>query len=104
MLNDMTQKHTKKPPNLRSIRRACRRELERTIKKLKQWIPSDQVKEAEELYYKQVLLNLTFIVDNSSNRKIQANWWEEHVAPGIASIWNVDVTRLTRAFRDSYGG
>lgn len=104
MQNDMTEKHKKKPPNLRSIRRACRRELERTIKKLKQWIPADQVKQAEDLYFQKVVLNLTFVVENSSNRRIQANWWEEHVAPEIAEIWNIDVARLSRAFRDAYGG
>ena len=104
MQNDITEKHKKKLPNPRSIRRACRRELERTIKKLKQWIPAEQVKQAEELYCRKVLSNLAFIFDNSSNRKVQADWWEENVAPEIAEIWNVDVARLSRAFRDSYGG
>jgi len=102
--NNLTEKHNPKPPNLRSIRRACRRELERTIKKLKQYISADQVKQAEELYYQKVLQNITFIMENRSNRKVQANWWEEHVAPEIASIWDIDISRLTRAFRDSYGG
>lgn len=104
MPSPMEEKHNKRLPNQRSIRRACRRELERTIKRLKQRIPTSQVDEATKLYFQKVILNLPFILEHQSNRKVQADWWEEHVAPEIAQLWNVDQDRLARAFRQAYGG
>lgn len=104
MQSYMEEKHNKRPPNLRSIRRACRRELERTIKKLKQWIPASQVDEAAKLYFQKVVQHLPYILEHQSNRKVQADWWAEHVAPEIAELWNIEQDRLVRAFRQAYGG
>ena len=91
-------------PNLRKIRRACNKELYRTIKRLHIWVPPGRVAEAEKLYLGKVIAHLPFIVEHSSNRKALADWWEENVCPDIAAIWNVDRERLARAFRDAFGG
>lgn len=97
-------KHTAEFPNTRKIRRACNKELYRTIKRLKIWIPPEQLTQAEELYFKKVVLNLPWITENGSNRKALSDWWEAHVCPGIAALWNVEPEQLTKAFRESFGG
>ena len=99
-----SEKHNQNLPTLRKIRRACNNELYRTVKRLKVWIPPAQLAEAEELYLKKVVLNLQFIAENGSNRKLLADWWEENVCPEIASLWNVEPSALARAFRDAFGG
>ncbi len=55
------EKHKAPFPTARGIRRACGRELYRTIKKLKQYIPPQQVAKAEEIYFKKVALNLVWV-------------------------------------------
>lgn len=104
MFNKNNENHNKPLPKARSIRRACNRELYRTIKKLKIWIPPGQIVKAEELYYKRVLLHLPWIVENGSNRKALSDWWEEQVCPEIASLWNVEPRVLAKAFREAFGG
>jgi hypothetical protein len=76
----------------------------RTAKRLKTWIAPELMQQAEEFYVKQVLLHLAYIVETRSNRKAQADWWEEHVSPQIAKLWQVEPALLNRAFRDAYGG
>lgn len=100
------QKKSAKPsfPSLRALRRACNRELYRTIKKLKIWIPPDQVVTAEKFYLKKVVGNLQWIVENRDNRKKQADWWEKEVCPEIAGMWNVEAPALAEAFRSAFGG
>ena len=97
-------KHTKPFPSVRSIRRSCNRELYRTIKRLKTYISPERIEEAEKIYMKKVVLNLPYIVEHRSNRKVLANWWEEEVAAEIAAIWEVDTAVLANAFRDAFGG
>ncbi|WJH37077.1 dehydrogenase [Paenibacillus sp. CC-CFT747] len=91
-------------PSARKIRRACSKELYRTIKRLKVWIPPEQVLQAEELYYKKVILNLPFIVENGSNRKLLADWFEENAASDIAKLWNLEPGAVASAFRNAFGG
>lgn len=91
-------------PTARKIRRACSNELYRTMKRLKLWLPKEKIDQAEKLYFKKVALNLQWIVENQSNRKLQADWWAEHVGPEIAELWGVEQERLCAAFRDAYGG
>ncbi|MCR8644727.1 dehydrogenase [Paenibacillus sp. N1-5-1-14] len=98
------EKHKTQAPNLRQIRRACNKELYRTAKRIGHYIAPEKIEEAEKLYYKQVLSHLPFIVENSSNRKELANWWETNVAPDIAAIWEVEVDVLSRKFREAFGG
>jgi hypothetical protein len=97
-------KHEKPLPNARQIRRTCGKELYRTVKRLKLYVPPDRMKEAEELYVKKVMGHLLWIVENGSNRKVLADWFEEQVAPELAPIWKVEPAQLARAFRDSFGG
>lgn len=97
-------KHEQQLPTARKVRRTCNKELYRTIKRLHMWIPPAKVEEAEKLYYRKVILNLIWIAENSSNRKVLADWWEENIAPDIAALWDVDVKRLSAAFRDGFGG
>lgn len=104
MFDKSNEKHNKPLPNARKVRRACNRELYRTIKRLKIWIPPEQIVKAEELYFKKVLLNLPWIVENGSNRKGLADWWEENVCPEIAPLWNVEPQILAKAFREAFGG
>jgi predicted RNase H-like nuclease len=96
------EKHNKSLPSLRHIRRSCQRELYRTVKKLNTYINADQLKEAEQVYLRKVVLHLPWISENGSNRKRLADWWEEQVCADIASIWNVEPHTLARAFRDSF--
>lgn len=97
-------KHQKPLPNARQIRRSCSKELYRTVKRLKTYIPPDRLKAAEELYFKKVALNLVWIAENGSNRKLLSDWWEEQVCKDIAELWSVEPAELARAFRDSFGG
>lgn len=91
-------------PSARQLRRTCDKELYRTVKRLNVWIPPDKMEEANQLYFKKVVLNLTWIVENGKNRKKLADWWEEAVAPEIASMWGVSEDKLARAFRQAFGG
>ncbi len=97
----------KQPPQLptaRGIRRSCKNELYRTIKRLKMYIPPEKIQEAEQLYFKKVVGKLIWIVENGQNRKKLADWFDEAVAGDIAEIWGIDKERLSSAFRDSFGG
>ncbi|MFK7694505.1 dehydrogenase [Paenibacillus sp. HJGM_3] len=98
------EKHKAPLPTLRKLRRACNNELYRTVKRMKIWIPPAQLVEAEDLYLKKVVLNLPFIVENSSNRKLLSDWWDENVCPEIAQLWNVEPALLSRCFREAFGG
>jgi len=99
-----SEKHNQDLPTLRKIRRACNKELYRTIKRLKIYIPPAQLAEAEQLYLKKVVLNLPYIAENNSNRKLLADWWDENVCADIAALWNVDPADLAKAFREAFGG
>lgn len=97
-------RHERQLPTPRTIRRSCKRELYRTIKRLKVHVPPDKAAEAERLYYRKVIEHLVWIAENGSNRKLLADWWARHVAPDIARLWQVDENRLASAFRDGFGG
>ncbi|XEC97717.1 dehydrogenase [Paenibacillus tarimensis] len=97
-------KHQPNYPTARKIRRACSNELYRTVKRLKVWIPPEKVAEAENIYFKKVILNLQWITENHSNRKLLSDWWDENVSAEIAELWNVERSRLCGAFRDAFGG
>ena len=97
-------KHDMQLPSPRSIRRACSRELYRTIKRLNIYVAPEKVEAAEKLYYEKVIGNLLWIFEHRSDRKRQADWWAEAVAPHIAALWGVDEARLAQAFRESYAG
>jgi hypothetical protein len=96
------EKHTNPLPSLRRIRRACQRELYRTVKKLKAHITPELMMEAEKLYLHKVVLNLVWIHENGSRRKLLADWWEEQVCPEIAALWSIEPHVLAKAFRDSF--
>lgn len=98
------EKHKQPLPTVRDIRRACSRELYRTVKRLKMYIPPDQINSAEKLYVERVLQNLPYIAENGSNRRLLADWWDENVNADVAALWNVEPDRLARAFRDAFGG
>jgi toxin CptA len=98
------EKHSSPLPTPRTIRRACGNELYRTVKRLKQHIPAALVQQAEEIYVKRVIGNLMWIVENRSNRKLLADWWDEEISEEIAQLWSVDRAKLMRAFRDAFGG
>lgn len=104
MNNTGKMKHARELPTARSIRRTCSRELYRARKKLGGWISPDAVQEGEKLYYQKVMLNLIWIAENGSNRKLLCDWWDENVLSELAALWNVDEAALARAFRDSFGG
>jgi hypothetical protein len=76
----------------------------RTRKKLGHWIAPELVEQADELYFKKVILNLPWIVANGSNRRLLSDWWEEHICPEVAALWSEDPAVLSKAFRDSFGG
>ncbi|RXZ84320.1 dehydrogenase [Paenibacillaceae bacterium] len=103
-MNPAHEKHQSDYPTARKIRRACSNELYRTIKRLKQPILPNKVAEAEKIYYRKVILNLQWIHENHSNRKLLSDWWEENVSEEIAALWEVDRTRLCDAFRNAFGG
>ncbi|WP_042165700.1 hypothetical protein [Paenibacillus gorillae] len=98
------QKHASNLPTARKIRRACSNELYRTAKRLKLWVSKDKMEQAEALYYKKVILNLMWIAEHESNRKVLADWWDENVSAEIAELWDVDPVRLRQAFREAFGG
>jgi toxin CptA len=91
-------------PSARKIRRACGVELYRTIKRLGRYIPPEKIEEAEKLYFRKVAENLIWIHENRDNRRKLADWWEEHVCPEIAALWDVEPKRLGAAFRAAFGG
>jgi predicted RNase H-like nuclease len=97
------EKHAAPFPNPRTIRRACRNELYRTVKRLKFHVPADLLKQGEELYVKRVIENLVWITANHSNRKMLADWWDESVCGDLAALWSVDGSKLSKAFRDAFG-
>ncbi len=97
-------KHDQSYPTARKIRRACSREMYRARKKIDKWISPELVDKADEIYYKKVLLNLIWISENSSNRKLLSDWWDENVCPEIAELWEIEPALLARAFRESFGG
>ncbi len=103
-LPDKKGKHEQDLPTIRKIRRTCNKELYRTVKRLKTWIPPERVEEGEKLYLRKVVGNLLWIAENGSNRKLLADWWAEHVAPELAELWEVDEQQLSRAFREGFGG
>lgn len=96
--------HKRELPNVRTIRRTCNKELYRTIKKLKKWIPPEKVEQAEKLYFKKVAENFVWIHEHAGKRKVLADWWEENVGPEIAELWEVDLSALAKAFRSAFGG
>ncbi|REK74653.1 dehydrogenase [Paenibacillus paeoniae] len=98
------QKHATAYPSARKIRRSCSNELYRTAKRLKVWIPSDKMEQAEAIYFKKVAANLTWIFEHRSNRKAQADWWDQNVSAEIAELWEVERPALCEAFREAYGG
>ncbi|WP_438349118.1 hypothetical protein ACP8HI_26850 [Paenibacillus sp. FA6] len=104
----MPPNHTSKKdmplPTPRGIRRACIKELYRTIKRMKTHIPDPLLKEGEEFYYRKVIGNLIWIHENHSNRKLLYQWWEREVAEELASLWQVEQGKLCHAFRDAFGG
>ena len=104
MKNNTNEKHKQPFPSAREIRRACHKELYRTAKRLKIWIPPASMQQAEDLYVRKVAVNLPFIVENRSNRKALADWWETNVCAEIAELWNVEFPVLAKAFRDAFGG
>ncbi|MND76180.1 hypothetical protein D3C76_284590 [compost metagenome] len=99
-----TGKHANSLPTPRKIRRTCSKELYRTIKRLGVYIPEQRIKEGEDFYYKKVIGNLIWIAENSSNRKLLADWWDEAVSSELAVLWEVDREALSRAFRSAFGG
>ncbi|MDB5054218.1 MAG: dehydrogenase [Bacilli bacterium] len=102
MKNYTNEKHNQTYPSLRNIRRACQRELYRTVKKLNKYISPDIMKQAEQIYLQKVVLNLPWIAENGSNRKLLANWWKDNVCDEIAVLWSVEPSTLAIAFRDSF--
>jgi hypothetical protein len=98
------EKHTTGYPTARKIKRACSNELYRTAKRMNKWIPKEKVEEAEKLYFKKVALNLPWIHENQSNRKVLSDWWDENVSAEIAELWEVDRAALCEAFRHAFGG
>ena len=91
-------------PTPRGIRRACSKELYRTVKRLKQYISPELVKQGEQLYYRKVIGKLIWIHENYSNKKLLCDWWEKEVAPELAELWQVPEKPLTAAFREAFGG
>jgi hypothetical protein len=98
------QKHKPSYPTARKIRRSCSRELYRASKRIGKWIQPDLVDQAEDLYFKKVILNLPWIVEHSSNRKALCDWWDENVRQEVAELWQVEPNILGKAFRESFGG
>lgn len=93
-----------KPPSPRGIRRACSKELYRTTKRLKLYLPPETLKQGEELYYRKVIGNLIWIRENYSNKKLLCDWWEKDVCGELAELWQVPERQLASAFRDAFGG
>lgn len=91
-------------PTPRGIRRACSKELYRTIKRMKTHIPEPLLKQGEDYYYRKVIGNLIWIHENHSNRRLLYQWWEREVSEELATLWQVDHEKLCHAFRDAFGG
>jgi len=104
MNSSNSQKHQGSLPTARKIRRACENELYRTAKRLNLWIPKEKIAEAEKAYFRKVILNLQWITENHSNRRLLADWWDENVSDEIALLWDVELDKLRTAFRQSFGG
>lgn len=98
------EKHSAPLPSARGIRRSCNKELYRTMKRMKLWVPQERVSEAEKYYFRKVVENLLWIHENGKNRKLLSDWFEREVAGDIAKMWNVDRQALATAFRESFGG
>lgn len=98
------EKHQAVYPSARRIRRACRLELYRTVKRLGLYIPAEKVEAAEKLYFRKVAENLIWVHEHRDNRKKLADWWEASVCPDIASLWEVEPHKLSSAFRSAFGG
>ncbi|CAM3379860.1 dehydrogenase [Marinicrinis lubricantis] len=98
------EKHQQALPSARKIRRTCNKELYRTVKKLGIWIPADKLEQGEQLYFRKVASNLIWVFENGNNRKKLADWFEEAVAPELADLWEIDKSKLSAAFRSSFGG
>ena len=97
-----SEKNKQQAISLRQIRRACHRELLRTVKKLKTHITPELMEQAEQLYLHKVVLNLSWILENGSHRKRLADWWETNVCPDIAALWQVEPAVLAHAFREAF--
>ncbi|MBO2945522.1 hypothetical protein JJQ72_16210 [Paenibacillus sp. F411] len=93
-----------RPPSPRGIRRACSKELYRTVKRLKTYIEPELVKQGEELYYRKVIGNLIWIHENYSNKKLLCDWWDTEVSAELAELWQVPEKALQGAFRSAFGG
>lgn len=91
-------------PSARKVRRSCQTELQRTIKRMKIWIPSSKIEQANQFYYQKVVQHSVWIHENRTHRKKQVDWWEENCCDEMAKILDVDRTALAEAFRASYGG
>ncbi|MFS0727104.1 dehydrogenase [Paenibacillus sp. 1P07SE] len=91
-------------PTARKIKRACSKELYRTVKRLDRWIPPALVEQAEQIYIRKVMLNLIWIHENRSNRKLLCDWWDEQLSEEIAALWGIDREQLAAAFRHAFGG
>ena len=98
------QKHASAYPSARKIKRACENELYRTVKRLGVYIPKDRLELAEKLYVQKVFLNVQWIHEHASNRKVLSDWWDENVSADIAALWEVDQSKLCAAFRSAFGG
>ena len=103
MLKQQRVNHQPDLPTARSIRRTCKSELYRTIKRMKVWIPEHKIKEAEKVYFQKVAANLIWIHEHRSNRKKQVEWWEANVCDELVSILEVDRDRFVEAFKTAYG-
>jgi len=102
MKNYTSEKQPRQAITLRAIRRSCSRELMRTLKKLKTSVAPELMEQAEQLYLHKVILHLSWIQENGSRRKKLADWWEEHVCPEIAELWNMEPPMLAHAFREAF--
>ncbi|MCM3786365.1 hypothetical protein M3231_25795 [Neobacillus mesonae] len=95
---------TTKLPSARTIRRACSKELYRTVKRLKLYIAPELMKQGEDMYFRKVIANLVWVTEHQDNRKAQCDWWDQEVLPELSVLWNVPEAKLSAAFRDAYGG
>ena len=82
----------------------AKKELYRTTKRLKLYLPPESLKQGEELYYRKVIGNLIWIHENYSNKKLLCDWWEKEVCGELAELWEVPERQLASAFRDAFGG
>jgi hypothetical protein len=94
----------KKPVSIREIRRACNKELYRTVKRMAFRPTPDQFDQAHMLYFNKVIQNIVFVTEHRDNRKLLSDWWSDHVAPEIAELWGVESEDLCDAFKRAFGG